>query len=181
VCGVESAGSENIAGTLHLDFQIRQIRTAREVPPRQKLPSCGKQLEKNSAQMSDREELAAAMGTPVVMHGNLDDVAAPVLQFPHHLYADHAAIASELDLLEKAPAEEPEIAVDVPDLQAEQKAHEALIDDTNDNSVSGVRPVDLVPIDNVDAHPEGIQQQRQFFDIILPIPVGIENQILGAI
>jgi hypothetical protein len=131
--------------------------------------------------MSECEKLAASIRPMVVMHGDFDDLAVPVLKLFHHLHADHTAVVRELDLLEETPLEESEIAVDIPDLQPEQEAHEALIDGTDDDPVSGIRPADLVPIYSINATPECLQQQRQFFDIILAIAVGIENQIFGAI
>ena len=70
--------------------------------------------------MSDGEELAAPMRAMVVMDRNLDNPAAAILESPHHLHADHATIASELDLLEETSAEEAKIAVDIPDMQPEQ-------------------------------------------------------------
>jgi hypothetical protein len=131
--------------------------------------------------MSECEELAVSIRPMVVMHGDLDDPAADILEPPHHLNADHTAVACELNLLQKASLEDPEIAVDILDMQAEQEAHEALIDGTNDNPVPGIRSADLVPVYRINATPECLQHQRQFFDIILAVTVGIENKIFGAI
>jgi hypothetical protein len=148
---------------------------------RDELPPCGEKLNQNPAEMSDCEELAAPVSAGVMMHGNLDEPAALILQLPHHLDADHATIACEQDLPQQTTAKEAEIAVDIPDIKPEQETHEALIEETDDDSVFGIRPADLVPIDNIDPFPEGMPQQRQFCDIILAIPIGIKYQVLGAI
>jgi hypothetical protein len=179
--GTDPIASEEIADSLHLYFQFGQSRTARHAGESHEFPPGSEKLHYDPAQMSEREELAASIKPMVVMHGDLDDPAVPVLKLFHHLYADHAAIVRELDLLEETPSEESEIAVDILDVQPEQEAHKALIDGTNDNPVPGVRPADLVPVYRINATPECLQQQRQFFDIILAIPIGIENQIFGAI
>ena len=115
------------------------------------------------------------------MHRHFDHPAAPKLKFPHHFHTDHPAIADELNVGEQGAAEETEVAVHIPDFKAKQQSHQMLINATKRDPVSGVRTADLIAIHQVHSFVEGRQQSGQFADVVLPVPVSVEDEILGAI
>ena len=61
------------------------------------------------------EELRAAVRAVIVVHGDLDDPEAGILDLAHQLEADDARVALQLDAIEDLAAHQPEVAVDVAD------------------------------------------------------------------
>ena len=64
-------------------------------------------------QVTDTEELAAAMQSRVVADGNFGHPESCNIEFSRHFHADDAATRFQSDSLKDLPSEEAEVAVDV--------------------------------------------------------------------
>src|SRR5688572_29900814 len=67
------------------------------------------------------EELRVTVRAVIVMHRHFDDPEAGILNLPHHLEADHAGVALEPNAVEDLAPQQPEVAVHITHLKAEQK------------------------------------------------------------
>ena len=74
---------------------------------------------------------------------------------------------------------QPEIAVDVANLEAEQQLHEVMVGAADHDAVHRVGAADLPAVDPVDIVGHLRPQRRHFRRIILAVAVGIEDEVLG--
>src|SRR5215468_1746052 len=88
-----------------------------------------------SEQPVEIEELRLAVRPVEMVHRHFDDAEAVVLDLLHHLDADDAARLLQVDPLEDRTAHQPEIAIDVPELQPEQNADDVMVNAADDNPV----------------------------------------------
>ena len=116
----------------------------------------------------------------VVMDRHLGDPEPGVLDLLHHLQADHPAVLLELDRVEDRPAHQPEVAVDVADLQPEQHLDGVVIDAADDDAVQRIGAADLVAVDQVDAIAERMPEHDHLRRIVLRVAVGVEHQLAGG-
>src|SRR5262249_1767836 len=75
-------------------------RRARQFAPDDELPPCREELQEDAAHVLEAEELAVAETARVVVHRYFHHAAAVGLELLHHLDADDARIAGELDAIE---------------------------------------------------------------------------------
>src|SRR4029450_5056668 len=131
--------------------------------------------------MLETKKLASPAGPVVVVDRDFRHSATVGLKLLHHFHADHTAVASKLDPLEHPSSEEPEIAINVANVQSEQRTHKKLVHPADDDPVSGIRPADLIAVYDVDPIVERIQKLRQLVHIVLSIAVRVEYQFLRTI
>ena len=62
------------------------------------------------------------MGAGVVADADLGEPGAGVLELAHHLDADHTGRRRQLDSVEQLAPDQPEVAVGVADVEAEQQS-----------------------------------------------------------
>ena len=115
------------------------------------------------------------------MHGHLVDHEPGVGDLLHHLEADDAAVFGELHTVEHAAANEPEVAVHVPDLQAEQPLHRVVVDAADDNPMQRIGPADLIAVHEIHARPHVRPEQLDFRWVVLSVAVGVEDQVLAGL
>ena len=85
-----------------------------------------------------------------VMHARLDESSVGVLQPAHQLDADDAGCVVQMHLAELRAPNQPEVAVRVSDLQPEEQGHEPVVHPPDDEAEDVVRPVEFVPLHDVD-------------------------------
>jgi hypothetical protein len=85
-----------------------------QAPPEpQKIPA-------DASDATEIEELRFAVHPMIMVHWNLYHSRACILQLFHQLNADDPAVRSDLDRIEHVAADESEIAIDIPQLEAER-------------------------------------------------------------
>jgi hypothetical protein len=151
--------------------------------PDDQLPPQLAELHGRAKQAPEVEELAAAIGAVVVVDGHLDEAEASVVEFLDHLQGDSAAVGLELDALEDAAAEEAEVAVGIAQGQAEDEAHEMVIEPADDQPMEGVAAGDLVAVGDVGAAilRQGLGELAHLVRVILGVAVGVEDPLLGGV
>ena len=77
--------------------------------------------------MEGSEELAASIAAEMVMNGNFPERKAVFLNLLHHLHANNPGIAFQRNLIENPSSDKAEVAVYVPQLDAEDEAREGVI------------------------------------------------------
>ena len=137
------------------------------------------QVDESAAHAGEVEELALAVGAVVVVDGHLGDPEPVVLDLLHQLHADHAGRAGEPHLVEHLPPHQAEVAVHVPQAQAEERAHEGVIEPADDDAVQRIGPADLVAVHEVHVRAQRLVQLEQLPGIVLGVAVGVEDQLLG--
>ncbi len=125
------------------------------------------------------EELALAVAPVEVVHGDLGDAEAVVLHLLHELDADDTGGTRQVHLLEDAPSHEAEVAVHVPQPQAEHRPHEPVVHPADDHAVQGVVARDLVAVDEIHLGPERLDQPRHLSRVVLRVAVRVEDELLG--
>jgi hypothetical protein len=76
------------------------------------------------------------------------------------------------------PADEPEVAVDVPDREPEEPAREPVIGAADDDAVERIGAPDLVAVDEVGPLAL-LPEEGQLADVVLGVAVGVEDEVLG--
>ena len=134
-------------------------------------------VDRRAHQPAEVEELRPPVRAVVVVDRHFGNPEPGVLDLLHHLQADHAAALLERDPAEDRPPEQPEIAVHVADLQAEQQLDGVMVDASDDDAVQRIRAADLVAVDEVDAVVERFPEKRHLRRIVLRIAVRVEDQL----
>src|SRR5436309_8811807 len=100
--------------------------------------------------MAKPEEFARAVGPRIMTHGNFDHAETRPFKLLGHFDANHAASGFERNGIKNLPAEQAEVAIDIPDRKLKRPAHRAPIDFTDKDAIPRVGALDLVSIDEVD-------------------------------
>src|SRR5204863_5450385 len=134
-----------------------------------KMPAPDDQREPEDQQVPARpqeapvvEEFRLSEGTVVMVHRDLGDPEAGILDLLDHLDADDSARLLEVDALEDVAPHQTEIAVDVPKLEAEQHADDVMIDASDHDPMERIGAADLVAVHEVRAGGHLLPQQTQF-------------------
>lgn len=109
------------------------------------------------------------------MNANFDGPIWAQLELSNKFYTDCSAGGSQVDLIQEFAADEPEIAIDVADFDAEQEPGESVIDVPDEDAMPGIVPLEFVAVYESDIGLHSLQQFRNLIDIVLAVPVGIKN------
>jgi hypothetical protein len=127
------------------------------------------------------EKFTAAMKSRIVANRDLRHSKSCDIEFPGHLYADYAASRFERDLFKYLAAEETEVAVHVANRELKGKSHGSPVHFADDDAVPRIGAFHFVAIDQIDVRPEFGEKIMDFADIVLPIAVGVEDEILRGV
>ncbi len=109
---------------------------------------------------------------------DLDDAAARTAELDHQLRAHHRADALQIEIHQRVATEELESAIDVPDRNVEEDAHEVVPDSRREPARPPVLSVDAVS--GHDVHPVDPGQERlELVDVELEVRVGEEDEVHG--
>src|SRR6266536_1093828 len=114
-----------------------------------------------------------------MVHADLGQARAGVLELAHELDADHSGRLLELDGLELRPAHEPEVAVGIAKSEAEDERDEPVVDATDDLPGEIVRPVELVALHDVDVAVGLGDEELELAGVELTVAVRVEDPLLG--
>src|SRR5260370_31378943 len=115
----------------------------------------------------------------IMMHADLGDAMPAQLELPHQLHADGSAGRAELHLVEQRAADQAEVAVDVAQVDAKNQARESVVQISDCDAMPWVAPLQLVSVDSAHLRRHQIEQLRQLAYGVLPIPVGVQNEVLA--
>src|SRR5579883_312089 len=138
-----------------------------------------RQLPEGVADAPEVEELAAAVGPGEVVHRHLTDGEPAVLDARHQFDRDAAAVALQLERLQHAAPDQPEVAVHVAHAKVEQEGHEVVIGEAHEAPVPPILPLHLPALDGVHVRSEVLVQHTQLAGVVLRIAVGVEDEVLG--
>src|SRR5262245_62429742 len=127
------------------------------------------------------EELRLAVDAPVVVHADLGEAGAGVLELAHELDADDTGGVDQFDTVERTPPDEAEVAVGVADVQAEEERDEAVVHATNDTAEHAVCSAQLEALDDVDVVGRVPHEELQLSGIELSVAVGVEDPLLAGV
>src|SRR6266446_5046626 len=91
-----------------------------------------------------RRAVRAAERAMEMMDRHFGDAEAAVLYLLHHLHADDAARLLEIDAIEDRAPHQTKVAVNVPQLQFEQRADDMVVEAADDDTVPRIGPADFV-------------------------------------
>ena len=111
-----------------------------------------------------------------MVDGDLGHPEAGLRDLGHHLDADDAAVLGQLDLVEDVATDQPQVAVDVADRQAEHRAHDGVVQLADDDPLERVVALDLVPLDDVDVVAQALGEQPELARVVLGVAVGVADQ-----
>src|SRR5262249_10248065 len=100
---------------------LRRLRRNRDAPLDDQLVPQASDPERDLRHAAQVEELRPAVQAVIVMDRRIAHHAARLLDLRHQLDADQSRVAGELDPLEHAAADQPEVAIHVPALQPERE------------------------------------------------------------
>jgi len=129
-------------------------------------------------QVTKAEELARSVFAGKMANGNFCHSEARVFNFLREFHADHAASGFQFDSFENAPSEQPEIAIDVTYRESKNPAHRLPVNTPDPDPVPGICSLHFITINEVDIRRKAHQQVVYLADVVLPIPIGVEDDIL---
>src|ERR1039457_2823210 len=141
-------------------------------------PQPQKRIERDR-QRADSKELRRPVLARIMVHSDLRHVAAAEFQFAHQFDANRAAGGGQVDLFEQIAADQPVIAIDVADADAEQQARAKIVNISDPDAMGRVVPIELVAVHQPRVGTHEFQQSRKFADIVLPVAIGVEHEFFA--
>ena len=114
------------------------------------------------------------------MHRNLSYYYTDIFYLLHELEADDTAVLFKCDLIKDTATHQPEVTINVSEAKPEQGLYKIVIQTSNDDPMQGIGSANLVAVNEVDLRCETLPKPCHFSGIVLCVPVGIEDDILGA-
>lgn len=127
----------------------------------------------------EAEELRAAVFAGEVGDGEFDHLHAGAFEHGDEFDADGAARRPQGFAGEERAADEPEIAIDVAEADAEEEAGELVVDGTDDFAVPGIVAGNFVAVDEADFGGDGFEEGGEIGDVVLAVTVGVEDELVG--
>src|SRR5687767_10347067 len=131
--------------------------------------------------MAHAEELTASVQAGIMAYRNLDHPESCELELLGHFDANNSASGFERNFIENVAAKESEVTVDIADREAERPAHCPAVEIADEDTVPGIRALDLVSIDHIDIGPHLRQQIVDLAHIVLPVTISIEDEVLSGV
>jgi hypothetical protein len=127
--------------------------------------------------MPDPEKLTRTMKTGVMTDRNFSHSESRDIEFPRHFHADDAAPRLESNSLEYVSAEQTEVAIHISNREAKRESHRAPVHLSDNDAVPRVGAFYFEAIHQVDIRTEFGKKIVNLADIVLPITVGIKDEI----
>jgi hypothetical protein len=86
----------------------------------------------------------------------------------------------KLKLIQRPSSDESKVASEVAHAKPEEKSRNALVEVSQDDSIERISPRDLVTVHPIGPFFRKPQEITKFPDIVLTVPVAIEDKILGG-
>ena len=115
-----------------------------------------------------------------MMHSDFHHLAPAQFQFPHQLDADSAAGGRQVDFRQQGAANQPVIAIDIADANAEQQARAKVVDLPDPDAVPWVVTLQLVAVHQPGGGRDQIEQPGKLADVILAVAIGVEDKFLPS-
>src|ERR1035437_1178292 len=118
------------------------------------------------------------MEAGIMMHSDFHHLAPAQFQFPHQLDTDGAAGGGQVDLVQQGAANQPVIAIDIADANAEHQARAKVVNSPDPDAVPRVMTLQLVAVHEARGGRYQLEQAGKLADVILSVAIGVEDKFL---
>src|SRR5436190_6088669 len=114
-----------------------------------------------------------------MIHADLGEPCAARRQLVHQFNTNRAAASFKVNRIERAFPDQPKIAIDIHDRQSKQLPGEPGVNTPEQFSMQSVRAVQLITVYDIDSVAHGLIKPFEFANVVLPIAVGVKDEIFG--
>src|SRR3990167_8542233 len=115
------------------------------------------------------KKLRLSVTSKIMTNRYLSKFKSCILKFLNHLYGYYSAVMFKLNLIKNTSSNQPKIAINIPNFNSKGQFYSKIIEITNDNSIPGVGPFYLVPLNYIGFVRQFCKKVCKFTNVILSI------------